>query len=115
MKAELWGRWSRFQAHSGPAPGARVGGVVHLGQMLEVEVRVDLGGADVRVPEQLLHAAQVAARLEQMAGEGMPEHMRMEVYAEPLPPRPPGDAQLHGPGAQSAGAPAGEKPGRGGG
>ncbi len=34
--------------------------VVHLGQVLESHVRVDLGGGDVRVAQLLLRAAQVA-------------------------------------------------------
>ena len=38
----------------------RMRGVVDLGQVLEIQVRVDLGGGDIGVAQQLLHAAQVA-------------------------------------------------------
>jgi len=34
-------------------------------------VRVDHGGLDVGVAEQLLHSADVVARLKQMGGEGV--------------------------------------------
>jgi hypothetical protein len=37
--------------------GTRMGLVVCLGQMLEIKVGVDLGGADVGVPQELLHTA----------------------------------------------------------
>ena len=46
---------------------ARMSCVIGLGQMLEIQPRIDLGGADIGVPEQLLHAAQVAAGLQHMA------------------------------------------------
>lgn|GEM_PF-6992336 len=48
---------------------ARMGGIVDLGQMLEIQVRVDLSRGDVGVAEQFLHAAQVAGRFEYVAGE----------------------------------------------
>ncbi|KAG1364898.1 hypothetical protein G6F59_018894 [Rhizopus arrhizus] len=41
------------------ALGARMRGVVDLGQVLEIEVGVDLRGGDVGVAEQFLHATQV--------------------------------------------------------
>jgi hypothetical protein len=37
--------------------GTRMGLVVCAGKVLEIKVRIDLGGADVGVPQQLLHAA----------------------------------------------------------
>ncbi len=40
--------------------GARVGLVVGLGQILEVEVRVDLRAGDAGVTEELLHRTQIA-------------------------------------------------------
>src|SRR5690606_9450154 len=49
------------------ASRARMGGVVDGGQSLEIECGVNLRRRDARVAEQLLHRAQVAARLQQMA------------------------------------------------
>jgi hypothetical protein len=62
-------------------------------------VRVDLSGRDVGMSEQALHRSEVGAPVQQMAGEGVPEHMRrdalgiepgpdrafLEVLGEPLP------------------------------
>ena len=45
--------------------------VVDLGEVLEVQMGVDLGGADVRVAQQFLHRPEVAGGLQQMAGEGV--------------------------------------------
>jgi ABC-type nitrate/sulfonate/bicarbonate transport system substrate-binding protein len=41
----------------------------HLGQMLEVQPRVDLRGGDVGMAQQFLHGAQVAAGLQHVAGK----------------------------------------------
>jgi hypothetical protein len=38
--------------------------VVNLREVLKIEMRVDLGGADVGVAEEFLHGAQVAARFQ---------------------------------------------------
>jgi hypothetical protein len=45
-------------------------------QSLLDDMGVDLGGRDVGVAEELLHRAQIRAVLQEMAGEGMTEHMR---------------------------------------
>ena len=50
-----------------PRPGVRL--VVYLGEMLEVEMGVDLRRADISVPEQLLHCTQVSGGFEQVACE----------------------------------------------
>ena len=42
-------------------------------EVLHVEVRVNLGGSEVFVSEQLLNDAQVGAVLEQVCGERMPQ------------------------------------------
>jgi hypothetical protein len=52
-------------------------GVIRLGQMLEVQPRVDLRGRDVGMAQQFLNRAQVAARLQHMARKGMAQHVRM--------------------------------------
>src|SRR3954454_8972239 len=63
-------------------------GVVYLCQRLKIEMRIDLGGGDAGVAEELLHCAQVLRGLQHVGGEGMPQHVRMHVLAEPAPPRP---------------------------
>src|ERR1700739_5124386 len=73
-----------------------MGSVVNAGQVLEVKVGIDLGGRDVGVPEQLLHAAQLATRLEQVRGKGMAEEMRVDVPPESLAARPERHACLDG-------------------
>src|SRR3546814_12219466 len=62
--APAGGRWSIVLLALRP----RVGGVVDLGQVLEIQVGVDLGGGRIIMTEQLLHAAQVAGGLEHVAG-----------------------------------------------
>ena len=52
-------------------------GIVGLGQMLKIQPRVNLRRADVGVTKQLLHSAQILARLQQMAGKAVAQHMRM--------------------------------------
>ena len=42
---------------SGSGMRPRMGPIVDLRELLEIEVGVDLGGRDVRMPEQLLHRA----------------------------------------------------------
>lgn len=59
-----------------------VGAVVHRGQVLEVQVGVDLRGADVGVAEHFLYRAQVLGRFQQVAGEGMAKHVRVQVLAK---------------------------------
>ena len=53
--------------------GTRMRLIVHAGQVLEIKVGVDLGGADIGVAQEFLHGTQIAAGFQQMAGEGMPE------------------------------------------
>ncbi len=54
------GRLLRFRGDprggsGGLLPRTRVGGVIHLGQVLKIESRIDLRGRDVGVAQQLLH------------------------------------------------------------
>src|SRR6185437_15278400 len=78
-----------------PAARARMGRVVDLGEVLEVEVRIDLGGSDARVAEHLLHRAQVARRLEHVRGERMAKHVRVHVHGDAGEESPALDAPLH--------------------
>ncbi len=52
-----------------PAPGPGMGPVVDLGQVLKVQVSVDLRRADVRVAQQLLDGTQITAGFEHVTGE----------------------------------------------
>ena len=70
--------------------------VVGIGQVLEIQPGIDLGGADIGVAQQLLHGTQVAAALQQMAGKAVAQHVRVHRGAgtgqqaaalEPLPDR----------------------------
>jgi len=72
-----------------------MGGFVNARQVPEIQVRINLGGADVGVAEQFLDSAQIAARFEQMCCEGMAKHMRVHVHADALPARPVRNPQLH--------------------
>lgn len=46
-----------------------------LAQPRTHNVGVDLGGADIGMPQHYLYAAQVRAAFQQMGGEGMPENV----------------------------------------
>ena len=52
-------------------PRPWVGFVIHLGEVLEIEVGVDLSGGDIGVAKQFLYGAQVVAGFEHVAGEGV--------------------------------------------
>ncbi len=72
-----------------------MGFVIDLGQVLEIQVGIDLRRTDIAVPEQFLHGSEVLAGFEQMAGEGMPEHMRMQVFGDAFFPAPLRQPQLN--------------------
>jgi hypothetical protein len=59
--------------------GARVGLIVHRCEALKVEMGINLCGADIGVSKKFLDGAQVTAGFEHMTGEGVPEHMRMQM------------------------------------
>ncbi len=70
--------------------------------MLEVKVSIDLGGADVRMAEQFLDAAEIVARLEQVRRERVPEQVRVDAGIDALPLGPVQDPGLYRAGAQPA-------------
>lgn len=51
--------------------GARVGLVVDLGQMLIVQMGIDLGGGQIRMPQQFLYRPKIARGLQNVGGEGV--------------------------------------------
>ena len=73
-----------------------MGTVVNAGEVLEVKVRIYLCRGDVGVAEEFLHAAKLSTGFKQMRCEGMPEEVRVHRHSQSAPPRPCGDAQLHG-------------------
>jgi hypothetical protein len=48
------------------------------GEMLPVELRVDLRGAEIRVAEQFLDRSEVRPALKQMGGETMAKYVRAD-------------------------------------
>ena len=61
----------------------RMGRVIHLRQVLEVEVGVDLRAADAGVTEEFLHGTEIPAGLQQVAREAVAQHVRMDVNPKP--------------------------------
>ena len=85
-----------------------MGAVIDLREVLEVEVGVDLGGADVGVAEQFLYRAQITAGFQQMAGEGVSQGVRVDIPGNALAASPVFDALLYGTCAQPFPAAAGK-------
>ncbi len=56
----------------------RVVGLDESGQTLRLHMGVDLRGGDVGVTEQGLQGAQVGAVRQHVAGEGVPQHLRLQ-------------------------------------
>src|SRR5690606_33976157 len=74
-------------------PGVRP--VIDPREVLVVQVRVDLRGGDVGMAEQLLDAPQVARGLQDVAGEAVPQQVRVDALEQALLPRQLADPQLH--------------------
>ena len=60
--------------------------VVHLGEMLEIQMRIDLRRRDARMTEHLLHGTQVTAGLKQVRGKRVTQHVRMHLEAAAFGP-----------------------------
>ena len=78
--------WLRYQEYVGllfttalSFLGPRMSIIINPGQVLKIQMGVDLSGADVRMPQQLLYCPQVCRRLQQMAGEGVAQQVRVEA------------------------------------
>ena len=48
-------------------------------QPIALDMGIDLGRRDIGMAEHLLYAAQIGAVVEQMAGEGMTQHVRRQA------------------------------------
>ena len=62
--------------------------VIDFGEVLPIQMGVDLRRADAGVAEHFLHRAQVAGRLQDVGGKRVTQQVRMHVLAQ---------AGLHGP------------------
>ena len=49
---------------------------MHFSQVLPVNVRIDLRGRDVGVPQKLLYRRQIGPTLQKVGGKGVSERMR---------------------------------------
>lgn len=58
---------------------AGMGFVVNFRQVLEIQMGVDLRGGNIAVTKQFLDRPEILARFQQVAGKGMPQHMRVDV------------------------------------
>jgi len=59
-----------------------MGVLMHFLQMSGRQLSVAFGGAQARVAEQVLDAAQVRTRTEQMSTEGMTQCVRMNIIGQ---------------------------------
>jgi hypothetical protein len=62
-----------------------MGCIIDPGQVLEIKMSVNLSSADTGVPKHFLHCPQIAARLQQVGRERVPQYMRMNVGVYSLP------------------------------
>ena len=69
--------------------GPRVGLIVNLGDVLKIDMSIDLGGLDIGMPQEFLHRSNITARFQQMASEGVTQHVWVHVGKSlPLGPQP---------------------------
>ena len=79
IRAESIDRPGTAQGRPRPCSRPRMVPAMHRPQALRRDVGVDLGRADVGVPEQRLHDAQVRAAPEQVGREGVAQRVRRHV------------------------------------
>ena len=75
--------------------------VVNLGEALEIEVRVDLGGSQVGMAKQFLYRAQIAAGFQHMGRTGVAQGVRVQAAVQPVFNRPAPQALLYAAGADA--------------
>ena len=80
-----WIRPSRggFSGFEWSGSGTGMSLVIGLFQALGGDVRIDLGGGQMRVPQEFLHAAQVGPGVQHVRGVGMAEFVRRQMGVEP--------------------------------
>ena len=59
-----------------------MGFVVDMRKVLKIKMGIHLSAANTGMAEQFLHRAQIAARLQQVAGEAVTQHVRMHMNAQ---------------------------------
>ena len=64
----------------------RVGRQVNLGQLRTIDMRVDLRGRYIGVPQDLLQHAKVRTAREHVSGKGVAQRVGMEAYQPHLAP-----------------------------
>ena len=60
--------------------------IVNLGQMLKIEMGINLRRGDMRMSQHFLHGTQITAGLQQMGSKGVPQDMRMHILVYTLLP-----------------------------
>ena len=83
--------------------------IVDFGQMLEIEMRVDLRRGNTGVAEHFLHRAQIAGGLQDMRGKRVTQHVRMNMAWQAELQGKLRQAQLNHPMTDPPTAPANEK------
>ena len=58
---------------------------VFIEQSFDLDLRVNLGGSYVSMPQHLLHRPNVRSPHQQMGGEGVPQAMRSQVFLNARP------------------------------
>ena len=56
--------------------------VVNLGQMLEIQVGIDLSGGKALMSQEFLHGSHIRSIVEHVSCEGMPKLVRCQVIRE---------------------------------
>ena len=69
-------------------------GIIDTGEVLEVEVCVDLCGADIRMSQEFLYRPQVPAGLQHVTGKAVPQQVGIHRLRQALSLRPVLDARL---------------------
>ena len=65
----------------------RIQRTFHTNSRLLHHVSIYLGGADVFMPQQILHRANVRSAFQQVRGERMSQHMRRDAFVQTRPAR----------------------------
>ena len=81
-----------------------MGLVVDQGEMLEIQVGIDLSGGQAGMAQHLLHRAQIAGGLQHVGGEGMAQGVGMHMGRDAMSRRQPLQGQAHRRGADAAAA-----------
>ena len=61
-----------------------MGLVIDLGQVLEIQVGIDLCGGNIRMTQQFLHGAQVTTGFQQVTGKRMAQAMGVYMTIDSL-------------------------------